>query len=79
MESWLQVVCIEHNRHYLHIENQAMGKTRPYNVKDIVHEQPVELWNVDKNKRQPASATNIIHVQGLQPMNGTPLSTPNFG
>ena len=31
------------------------------------------------NKRQPGSATNIIHVQGLQSMNDTPLSTPNFG
>ena len=31
------------------------------------------------NKRQPASATNIIQGQGLKPMNGTPLSTPNFG
>ena len=22
-----QIVCIEHNRHYIHIENQATGKT----------------------------------------------------
>ena len=42
-----RIFCIDHNRHYLHIENQATGKTRPCNVKDIVHELPVELWNVD--------------------------------
>ena len=30
------IVCIEHDRHYLHIENQAMGKTRSCNIKDIV-------------------------------------------
>ena len=42
-----RIVCIEHNGNYLHIENQATGKTRPCNVKDIVHELPVELWNVE--------------------------------
>ena len=42
-----RIVCIECNGHYLHIENQATGKSRPCNVKDIVHECPVELWNVD--------------------------------
>ena len=36
-----RIVCIEHNRHYLHIENQATRKTRPCNVKDVVHEPPV--------------------------------------
>ena len=41
------IVHIECNRHYLHIENQAIGRTRPSNVKDIVNELPVELWNVD--------------------------------
>ena len=40
-------VYIECNGHYLHIENQAAGKTRPCSVKDVVHEPPVELWNVD--------------------------------
>ena len=41
------IVCIEHNGYYLHIENQATGKTRPCNVKDVVHKLPVKLWNVD--------------------------------
>ena len=37
----------ECNRHYLHIEDQATGKTRSYNVKDIVQEPPIEFWNTD--------------------------------
>ena len=42
-----RIVCIEHNRHYLHIENQAMGETRSCNVKDIVHEPPIEFLSID--------------------------------
>ena len=42
-----RIVHIEHNGHYLHLENQAMGKTRSCNVKDITHEPPVEFWNID--------------------------------
>ena len=41
------IAHIEHDRHYLHIENQATGKPRVCNVKDIVHEPPVEFWNID--------------------------------
>ena len=37
-----RIAHIEHNRHYLHIENQATGKTRPCNVKDVVHEPPIK-------------------------------------
>ena len=47
MESWLLDFIIEHNGYYLDIEKQATGKTRPCNVKDVVHEPKVELWNVD--------------------------------
>ena len=42
-----RIVCIEHDWHYLHIKNQAMGKTRSYSVKDIVHEPPIEFWNIN--------------------------------
>ena len=42
-----RIVCIEHNGHYLHIENQATAKTRSCNIKDVVLEPPVELWNID--------------------------------
>ena len=41
-----RIVCIEHNWHYLHIENQAIGETQSCNVKDV-HEPPVELWNTN--------------------------------
>ena len=42
-----RIVHVDSNRHYLHIGNQATGKTTPCNVKDVVHELPVDLWNVD--------------------------------
>ena len=41
------IVCVECDGHYIHIENQANGKTRSCNVKDIVLEPLVELWNID--------------------------------
>ena len=40
-------VQIEHDRHFLHIENQATGKVQSCNMKDIVLEPPVEFWNID--------------------------------
>ena len=42
-----RIVHIECDRHYLHIENQSTGKTRSCSVKDIVHEPPIEFWNID--------------------------------
>ena len=42
-----RIFHIEHNGHYLHIENQATGKARPCNITDVVHELPFKLWNVD--------------------------------
>ena len=42
-----RIVHIKHNRHYLHIENQATGKTRSCNVKDIVHKQSIGFWHID--------------------------------
>ena len=42
-----RIVHIECDGHYLHIENQATGKMRSCNVKDVVLEPPVELWNID--------------------------------
>ena len=47
MEPGYQFVCIDCDGHYIHIKNQATGKIRSCNVKDIVLEQPVELWNID--------------------------------
>ena len=42
-----RIVHIEHHGHYLHLENEATWKTRSCNVKDIVHELPVEFWNIN--------------------------------
>ena len=42
-----RIVHIEHDGHYLHIENQATRKTRSCKIKDVVLELPVELWNID--------------------------------
>ena len=41
------IVHTELNGHYLHIENQATGKTRSCNVKDIVQEPPIKFSNID--------------------------------
>ena len=42
-----RIVCIEHNGHFLHIENQATGKVQSCNVKDVILEPPIEFWNID--------------------------------
>ena len=38
-----RIVQIEHNGHFLHIENQATGKLQSCNVKDVELEPPVEF------------------------------------
>ena len=42
-----RIVCIEHNRHFIHIENQATGKIISSNIKDITLEPPIKFWNID--------------------------------
>ena len=42
-----RIFGIEQDGHYLHIENQATVKTGSCNIKDIVHEPPIEFWNID--------------------------------
>ena len=42
-----RIVRIEHDGHFLHIENQATGKITSCNVTDVVLEPPVEFWNID--------------------------------
>ena len=41
------IVHIEHNRHLIHIENQATGKIQSCNIKDIILGPPIEFWNID--------------------------------
>ena len=40
-------VHIEYNGQYLHIKNQATGKQRLCNIKDVVLKPPVEFWNIE--------------------------------
>ena len=58
-----RIVCTECNIHYLHIENQARGKERSCNVKDIVLKPPMEFWNIDtqfsRAKESINHATNL--------------------
>ena len=42
-----RIVCIGHDGHFLHMDNQATEKIQSCNVKDIVLEPCVELWNID--------------------------------
>ena len=42
-----QIVHIEHNGHFIHIENKATGKTWSCNITDIILEPPVKFWNID--------------------------------
>ena len=42
-----RIVCIECNRHFIHIKNQATGKIWSCNVTDIILEPPIELWNIE--------------------------------
>ena len=42
-----RIVHVEYDEHYLYIENQATGKTRSCNIKDVVPELPVEFWNIN--------------------------------
>ena len=42
-----RIVCIEHNGHFIHIENQATRKIWSCNMTDIILEPPIEFWNID--------------------------------
>ena len=58
-----RVVHIKCDRHYLHMENQATGKTQACNVKDMVHEPLVELWNIDTHFGRAGKFINHPVVQ----------------
>ena len=59
MRPGYQIVHIEHDGHYLHIENQATGKTRSCNIKDVLLEPPVELWNIDMQLGRAGKYINL--------------------
>ena len=67
------IVRIEHNGHYIHIENQATGKTQSCNVTDIILEPPVKFWNVDTQFNRASCYIN--HPSNLPTIQLT--DTPN--
>ena len=52
------IACIKCDGHYIQIKNQETGKTRSCNVKDIVSEPPVKLWNISKQFGRAGKFTN---------------------
>ena len=42
-----RILQIVHDGHFLHIENQTIGKVHSCNVKDVALEPPVEFWDID--------------------------------
>ena len=58
-----RIVWIECEGRYLHIENQATGKIRSCNVKDVVLEPIRELWNV--NPEFGTASKFINHLNNL--------------
>ena len=53
-----QIVCIEHDGHYIHIENQATGKIWSCNITDIILEPPMEFWNINTQFGQASHYIN---------------------
>ena len=55
-----RIVQIEQDGHFLHIENQATGKVQSCNVKDLVLEPPVELWNIDTHLAELENSSTTL-------------------
>ena len=53
-----RIVQIEHDGHFLHIENQDTGKVQSCSMKDVVLELPVEFWNIDTQFGRAAKFIN---------------------
>ena len=72
-----RIVQIEHDGHFLHIENQARNKVQSCHMKDVVLEPPVEFWNIDtqfvragKYVNHPANLPTIsLHDYDNHPLN----------
>ena len=53
-----RIVCIECDRYFIHIENQATGKIQSCNVTDIILEPLIEFWNDDTQFGRPGQYVN---------------------
>ena len=69
-------VCIEHDRHFIHIENQATGKIQSCNVKYIILETPIEFWNIDAQFGRASCYIN--HPANLQTIQLVDTSLSNI-
>ena len=55
------IVHTEHNGHFIHIENQATGKTGSCNITDIILEPPIEFWNIGTQLTCQPYNLQILH------------------
>ena len=62
-----RIVHIEHNRHFIHIQNQATGKILSCNVKDIILEPPIKFWNIETQFSRAIHCINYpAHLPAIQ-------------
>ena len=59
-----KIVHIEHDGHFIHIENQATGKIQSCNIKDIILGPPIKFRNIDTQFGR--ASHNINHPAYLQ-------------
>ena len=84
---WYRIVCIVHDEHFLHIENQATGKVCSCNMKDIILEPPREFCNIDSHfgragryiKMISTITVNNYHISPLQHLIHDYLPTASSG
>ena len=65
-----RIVHIECNGHFIHIENQAMGKIQSCNVKDIILEPPIKFWDIDTQFSRASCYIN--HPANLPTIHSSP-------
>ena len=54
-----RIVHIEHDGHFIHIENQATGKIQSCTIKDIILEPTIEFWNIDNQFSRASYYINL--------------------
>ena len=57
-----RIVHIEHNGHFIHIENQATRKIQSCNVTDIILEPPIEFWDIDIQFGRAGRCINHLQI-----------------
>ena len=57
-----RIAHIEHDGHYPHIENQATGKTRSCNIKDVVFKSPVDSGTSTHNLAELEDTSTTLQI-----------------